>query len=246
VRIVITIKEFDSETSANRHPDYAANDGSGREFGNPMDGHGNAKPNVKRVKQRAEDNAPVPGLKRRQAERHGKRHGGVSRRPTPKDAAPKKAKLEAVAGVRQRRAVQRKRSNMAVKRRRAASGDCLVAGSDQVREKRRLPQSPGGRGEAAVSCCHSRDLDDQTPQDRHQHSEPECRAGQHGKRLRPRPTIIGPIAAGRNYHNRQYNGRCVPQKVPTTEDSDGVPRKPIKKFEHSAHHKGAQGTSHEF
>jgi hypothetical protein len=87
-----------------------------------MDRHRNGEPNVKRVKQSAEDNYFVLGIKHDQAERHGKRHGGVPRWPTPKDAAFQKAELEAVAGVRQRRVAKGKRANMSVKWRRATSG----------------------------------------------------------------------------------------------------------------------------
>jgi hypothetical protein len=45
-----------SETSANRRSDHAADNGSGGEFGKPMDRHRDGEPNVNRVNQSAEDN----------------------------------------------------------------------------------------------------------------------------------------------------------------------------------------------
>lgn len=201
-----------------------------------MDRHRNGEPNVKRVKQRAEDDYLVLGIKHRQAERHGKRHCSVSRRPPPKDAAFEKTQLKAMAGVYQRRDVHRRRSKSSVKWRRAASGYCLVARSYQIREEGCLSQSPRGRNEAPVLRGQSGDQKRQRPQDRHPHSEAKGRTGQHREFRGPRSPIISPIAAGGDDRYRQANGRGVPQKVTTTEDRDDIPRKPIKKLTHNAHH----------
>src|ERR1017187_7071910 len=51
-----SLSRLGSETSANRDPDHATDDGSGGEFGKPMDRHRDGEPNVKRVNQSAEDN----------------------------------------------------------------------------------------------------------------------------------------------------------------------------------------------
>jgi len=158
----------------------------------------------------------------------------MPRRPTPKDASPQKAKLKSMAGVRQDRTVQRRHPKWSVKWRWAAPCDGLVARSNEIREKGCLPQRPSAGDEAAILCGLADKQEDQRRKNWHKHSQPEGRAGQHKKRLGPRPPIISPIAIGRDDRHRQGNCGRVPPKIATAEYSDHISRKPIKQFRHSA------------
>src|SRR5665213_4255639 len=89
--------QFSFETSAHDGANHCADDGSGHEFGEPMDGHGDAETDVKRIKQRAENQRLVFRPECNEAGHHGKRHGGVRRGPAPEDAAFEETELETAA-----------------------------------------------------------------------------------------------------------------------------------------------------
>jgi len=204
------------ETSAHNGSDHAADDGSGHKFGEPMDGHRNAKADVERIDQGEQNKFRVPGIERDQAGGHGKRHGGVRRRPAPENAALEKPQLEAVAAVNQRPRV-RGRPLEAVERRRKTSGEGLVAAGNQIAKHGRLSQSPGRGDGAAVFPDFARQQKNQSSQNGQEAAHHDGRAGDPGKRLSPGRKIIRPVDAGPDDEQRQDNSQCVPPKVAAAE-----------------------------
>jgi len=220
--------EFSFEASSHRHSDHAADDRSGHKFGKPMDGHRNAQPDVERVQQRQENKHFVFRMKRDQANRHGEGHGGVRRRPAPKNAAFEKTELEAVAGVYPRSAVHHGVGEMPEKWRRQASSKRLVTARNEIAEQGRLPQRPSRHNEPAVSCGLTGNQNAQTSQDWQKGPKPDARAGEQIKRVSPRPTKISPVAAGHDDNNRQDNGRSVPPEIVSAEDGNDISGKPAE------------------
>jgi len=206
---VTTLNRLCFETSSNHHSDHGANDGSGHEFGKPMDGHRDAEADVECIEQREEDKHPIFRIEHDQADRHGKRNGGVRRRPAPKDAAFEETELETVAGINQR-SVGSRRHSEASEWWREASGECLVAARYKVAENGRLSQSPCSRDDTAVFSYLADNQDDQNYQHRQHGSEHDGRAGKPEKRIFPRRKIIRPVEAGHDDHHRQDNGQRVP------------------------------------
>ncbi len=112
-----------------------------------MDGHRHAEADIERIEQREENKFLILGIERDEAGRHGKRNGGVRRRPAPEDAAFEETELEAMAGVNQRRTA---RHFEASKMWRDASGEHFVEAGYQVAENGGLRQSPASRDDAPV------------------------------------------------------------------------------------------------
>ena len=116
------LSQLGFKTSANDFSDHTSDDGSGHEFGEPMDGHRDAEADVEPHTMKAKKNQmPCFRIEHDQDDRHGKSDGGCALTANPRKMPPlSQAELKTVAGVSQR-IVARRRHPEASEWRREAS-----------------------------------------------------------------------------------------------------------------------------
>jgi len=82
------------ETFPDHGSNDRANDRSGREIREPMDGHGDTHANIESVENRHQTQPPLFRTEREHRHGHGESDGGMRRRPAPENSTAQKAEVE--------------------------------------------------------------------------------------------------------------------------------------------------------
>ena len=119
------------KTSPDHGSDDRANDRSGHEIREPMDGQGDTQADIKGVEDRHTTQPPWFRTEREHRHGHGESNGGMRRRPAPENAAAQKAEVEDMTEVVADNA-----------RWMGTTGKRLVGGRDKRTDKFRLADGP--------------------------------------------------------------------------------------------------------
>ena len=88
------------ETFPDHGSDDRANDRSGREIREPMDGHGDTQADIASVEDRHQTQPPLLRTEREHRHGHGEGDGGMRRRPAPENSTAQPAEAEDMTDVR--------------------------------------------------------------------------------------------------------------------------------------------------
>lgn len=187
-----------------------------------MDGHRDAEADVARVGQRQPAQPALLGKELEDRDRHGKRDGGVRRRPAPEHPAAQPAEPEIMAEV-----CADEMFRMHPPRER------LVGGGQQRPDQRRLPDGPAGQGDSRVIGDVAGNNQHERHRERHESANRCGRKHPLAQHRTARGTEIKPVKPGRDADERECNEQQMPENYPPLETAEDVFRQSGEELLHA-------------
>lgn len=187
-----------------------------------MDGHRDAEADVARVGQRQPAQPALLGKESEDRDRHGKRDGGVRRRPAPEHPAAQPAESEIMAEI---HADEMFRMDAACER--------LVGGRQQRSDERGLTDGPAGQGDSRVIGDVAGNNQEKRHRERHESANGCRRKHPLAQHRTARETEIKPVKPRRDADERECNEQQMPENYPPLETAEDVFRQSGEELLHA-------------
>ena len=210
LRSATAIQDF-VKTLPDHDSDDRADDRSGHEIREPMDGHGDTQADIAGVEDRHPTQPPLFRTEREHCHGHSEGDGGVRRRPAPENSTAQPAEAEDMTDV-----------LADTVRRMNATRNCLVNGSDKRAEEFSLTNSPTGQNGSGTLDNEADDKQEQWQGERQQRTNSDG-----GPHPRTKRRIAGgqkpaPVEAGQDENESEQDGNDMPNDPPAREAANEV------------------------